>query len=87
MFSTLEKYAEFPYGGTGISRHWLQVCRQTTFDNDYLSIFCSFLIGGDGKIYEGVGFRRIGAHTRDYTTRSLVIAFIGSFQGAFSFDT
>lgn len=44
-------------------------------------IHFSFLIGGDGKVYEGVGFHKVGAHTRGYNTRSLGIAFIGNFQG------
>lgn len=41
----------------------------------------SFLVGGDGNVYEGVGFHKVGAHTRGYNTRSLGIAFIGNFQG------
>lgn len=47
----------------------------------YCVIYFSFLIGGDGKVYEGVGFHKVGAHTRGYNTRSLGIAFIGNFQG------
>lgn len=84
MFSTFEKYAEFPYGRTGILRHWLQVGKQS-FQMMILLLFCSFLVGGEGKIYEGVGFHKVGAHTRGYNTRSLGIAFIGNFQGAFLF--
>lgn len=48
----------------------------------YNLIYFSFIIGGDGKVYEGAGFHKVGAHTRGYNTRSLGIAFIGNFQGS-----
>ena len=40
----------------------------------------SFLIGGDGNIYEGAGWNREGAHTYGYNKKSLGIGFIGSFE-------
>ncbi|XP_076293583.1 peptidoglycan recognition protein S3 [Lasioglossum baleicum] len=40
----------------------------------------SFLIGGDGNVYEGAGWNREGAHTIGYNKRSIGIAFIGNFQ-------
>ncbi|XP_066245839.1 peptidoglycan-recognition protein 2-like [Euwallacea similis] len=40
----------------------------------------NFIIGGDGNIYEGVGWHKTGAHTRGYNSRSMGIAFIGNFQ-------
>ncbi|XP_011882784.1 PREDICTED: peptidoglycan-recognition protein SA-like [Vollenhovia emeryi] len=40
----------------------------------------SFLIGGDGNVYEGCGWTREGAHTYGYNKKSLGIAFIGNFQ-------
>ncbi|KAK4875989.1 hypothetical protein RN001_012411 [Aquatica leii] len=39
----------------------------------------NFVIGGDGKVYEGRGWHKVGAHTKGYNTRSLGIAFIGNF--------
>lgn len=39
----------------------------------------NFLVGGDGNIYEGVGWNRQGAHTYRYNRRSICIAFIGTF--------
>ncbi|KAJ8966049.1 hypothetical protein NQ314_003756, partial [Rhamnusium bicolor] len=39
-----------------------------------------FVVGGDGKIYEGAGWHKVGAHTRGYNTRSLGISFIGNFS-------
>ncbi|KAF5276549.1 hypothetical protein FQR65_LT03979 [Abscondita terminalis] len=39
----------------------------------------NFLIGGDGKVYEGRGWHKVGAHTKGFNTRSLGIAFIGTF--------
>lgn len=40
----------------------------------------SFIIGGDGKVYEGVGWNREGAHTYGYNKKAVGIAFIGNFQ-------
>ncbi|XP_061934990.1 peptidoglycan recognition protein-like [Apis cerana] len=40
----------------------------------------SFLIGGDGNIYEGCGWNHEGAHTYGYNKKSISIAFIGNFQ-------
>ncbi|XP_053134939.1 peptidoglycan recognition protein 3-like [Hemicordylus capensis] len=39
----------------------------------------SFLIGEDGYVYEGRGWRSEGAHTYGYNDLSLGIAFIGTF--------
>ncbi|KAG8225493.1 hypothetical protein J437_LFUL014143, partial [Ladona fulva] len=39
-----------------------------------------FLIGGDGDIFEGVGWRKAGNHTHGYNSNSLGIAFIGNFE-------
>ncbi|CAH0703007.1 unnamed protein product [Spodoptera exigua] len=40
----------------------------------------SFLIGGNGRIYEGAGWHRVGAHTLGYNRRSVAISFIGDFR-------
>ncbi|XP_012143502.2 peptidoglycan recognition protein S3 isoform X1 [Megachile rotundata] len=40
----------------------------------------SFVIGGDGNIYEGTGWNREGAHTYGYNKKSVGIAFIGNYQ-------
>ncbi|KAL5017076.1 hypothetical protein ScPMuIL_006665 [Solemya velum] len=40
----------------------------------------NFLVGGDGNIYEGRGWDRIGAHTLGYNDNSIAISFIGSFM-------
>nr|XP_022912534.1 peptidoglycan-recognition protein 2 [Onthophagus taurus] len=39
----------------------------------------NFLIGGDGNVYEGAGWHRIGAHTYGYNSKSLGLAFIGTY--------
>lgn len=41
----------------------------------------SFLIGEDGRVYEGRGWRTEGAHTYGYNDLALGIAFIGDFTG------
>ncbi|KAG8229695.1 hypothetical protein J437_LFUL015023 [Ladona fulva] len=40
----------------------------------------SFLVGGDGKVYEGRGWNKQGAHTKNYNDKGIGIAFIGNFQ-------
>ena len=37
-------------------------------------------MGEDGRVYEGRGWTRVGAHTRGYNSRSIAICFIGNFQ-------
>ncbi|XP_060535916.1 peptidoglycan-recognition protein LC-like [Cylas formicarius] len=39
----------------------------------------NFLVGGDGAAYEGRGWTSEGAHTLGYNSKSLGIAFIGTF--------
>lgn len=40
----------------------------------------NFLVGGDGRVYEGRGWDYIGAHTPEYNNNSIGIAFIGNFN-------
>lgn len=40
----------------------------------------SFMIGGDGAVYEGRGWNKIGAHTLGYNKGSIGVAFIGTFN-------
>lgn len=40
-----------------------------------------FLIGGDGSVYEGRGWHKVGAHTIGYNKKSIGIALIGNFEG------
>lgn len=48
------------------SRHW--------WDIGY-----NFLVGGDGNAYVGRGWTKEGAHTYGYNSKSIGIAFIGTF--------
>ncbi|KAM4696161.1 peptidoglycan-recognition protein SC2-like [Rhinophrynus dorsalis] len=49
-------------------------------NRDYCNIGYSFLVGGDGQIYEGRGWKTVGAHTLNYNTRGYGISFIGTFS-------
>jgi N-acetylmuramoyl-L-alanine amidase len=40
----------------------------------------SFLVGEDGKIYEGSGWDRVGAHTLGYNRLGLAASFMGNFM-------
>ncbi|XP_050074557.1 peptidoglycan-recognition protein LC-like isoform X4 [Anopheles maculipalpis] len=46
----------------------------------YGDIGYNFLIGGDAFIYEGRGWLKVGAHTKDYNSKSQGIAFIGNYE-------
>lgn len=48
-------------------------------EKDFGDIGYNFLIGGDGNVYEGLGWNRQGEHTKGYNKRSICIAFIGTF--------
>lgn len=39
----------------------------------------NFLVGGDGRAYEGCGYT-VGGHTKRYNRVSICIAFIGDFH-------
>lgn len=39
----------------------------------------SFMVGGDGLVYEGRGWDVEGAHTKGFNNRSIGISFLGSF--------
>ncbi|XP_063227004.1 peptidoglycan-recognition protein 2-like [Bacillus rossius redtenbacheri] len=40
----------------------------------------SFLIGGDGNVYEGTGWHRVGNHTEGYNSKAIGISMIGDFR-------
>lgn len=40
----------------------------------------SFLVGGDGRVYEGRGWGTVGAHTRGYNSNGIAISFVGNFM-------
>lgn len=48
-----------------------------------LLIICRFLIGGNGKVYEGAGWNFVGAHTKGYNDKALGIAFIGDYRSEY----
>lgn len=48
-------------------------------NNGWDDIGLNFLVGADGRAYEGCGYT-VGAHTKSYNRLSICIAFIGDFQ-------
>lgn len=46
----------------------------------YNDIGFNFLVGGDGRGYEGRSFQNVGAHTGRFNPKSIGIAFIGDFS-------
>ncbi|XP_041970834.1 peptidoglycan recognition protein-like [Aricia agestis] len=47
---------------------------------NYWDLGMNFLIGGNGKVYEGSGWLHVGAHTYGYNRDSIGISFIGNFN-------
>ncbi|VEN56835.1 unnamed protein product [Callosobruchus maculatus] len=39
---------------------------------EFHDIGYNFLVGGDGNVYEGASWHKVGAHTRGYNSRSMV---------------
>ncbi|NP_001164435.1 peptidoglycan-recognition protein precursor [Nasonia vitripennis] len=56
----------------------LQISALTSALQDDISF--NFLVGGDGRIYEGRGWDVEGQHTVSHTNRSIRLAFIGQFE-------
>uniref|UniRef100_A0A8C5L174 Peptidoglycan recognition protein 3 n=1 Tax=Jaculus jaculus TaxID=51337 RepID=A0A8C5L174_JACJA len=50
--------------------------------NGWCDVAFNFLIGDDGRVYEGVGWQVQGLHTQGYNNVSLGIAFFGSTRGS-----
>ncbi|GJQ84803.1 PGRPS1 [Trypoxylus dichotomus] len=46
---------------------------------DFPDIGYNFLIGGDGHVYEGVGWHKLGYHTKNWNKKSVGIGFVGNF--------
>ncbi|XP_071041563.1 peptidoglycan recognition protein 3 [Parasteatoda tepidariorum] len=49
-------------------------------DNKWLDIGYHFVIGGDGHVYEGRPWYKVGAHTKYHNKKSIGIALIGDFD-------
>jgi N-acetylmuramoyl-L-alanine amidase len=48
--------------------------------NGWSDIGYSFLIGGDGTVFQGRGWDRVGAHAPGYNDKSIGISLIGNFM-------
>lgn len=48
--------------------------------NGWADIGYNFLIGGDGYIFQGRGWDKLGAHVKSFNNVSIGIAFIGLFE-------
>ncbi|CAH0725281.1 unnamed protein product, partial [Brenthis ino] len=58
-----------------------QSIQNTHMENlNFWDIGISFLVGGNGKVYEGSGWLHVGAHTLGYNRKSIAISFIGNFN-------
>ncbi|KAG6458848.1 low molecular mass 30 kDa lipoprotein 21G1 [Manduca sexta] len=52
----------------------------TINSNKFYDVGYSFMIGGDGKVYEGVGWIHVGFHTIGYDRSAIGIAFVGNYN-------
>lgn len=48
-------------------------------ERKWFDIGYNFLIGADGNVYDGRGWNKIGAHTKNYNHVSIGVGFIGTF--------
>nr|XP_020034904.1 peptidoglycan recognition protein 4 isoform X2 [Castor canadensis] len=73
----------------GLECHNQTVCSQRlrelqayhVHNNSVCDVAYNFLVGDDGRVYEGVGWNIQGLHTQGYNNISLGIAFFGSKEG------
>ncbi|XP_021052480.1 peptidoglycan recognition protein 4 isoform X2 [Mus pahari] len=49
--------------------------------NSWCDVAYNFLVGDDGRVYEGVGWNVQGSHNQDYNNISLGVAFFGTQEG------
>lgn len=49
-------------------------------DRGWDDIGYNFLIGGDGRVYQGRGWTRVGAHTYGFNRISIAFSLMGNFQ-------
>nr|XP_058165275.1 peptidoglycan recognition protein 3 [Dasypus novemcinctus] len=75
---------------TGMECREENVCKQRLRDLRSHSVYTegrcdvayNFLVGNDGRVYEGVGWKVQGMHTQGYNNVSLGIAFFGNMLGS-----
>ncbi|XP_012870621.1 PREDICTED: peptidoglycan recognition protein 4-like [Dipodomys ordii] len=73
----------------GLECHNQAVCSQRlrelqayhVHNNSACDVAYNFLVGDDGRVYEGVGWNIQGSHTQGYNNISLGIAFFGTKEG------
>ncbi|CAH2209432.1 jg23250 [Pararge aegeria aegeria] len=53
--------------------------REMQTNNGFDDIAQSFVVGGNGKVYEGAGWK-VGAHTLRWNDKSIGISFIGDYR-------
>ncbi|XP_055301526.1 peptidoglycan-recognition protein SC1a/b-like [Sitodiplosis mosellana] len=58
----------------------IQKVHQNT--NGWSDIGYNFIVGGDGKVYEGRGFNVIGGHASQFNAKSIGISLIGNWNDA-----
>ncbi|XP_008565865.1 PREDICTED: peptidoglycan recognition protein 4 [Galeopterus variegatus] len=73
----------------GLECHNQTICSQRlrelqvyhTHNNSSCDVAYNFLVGDDGRVYEGVGWNVQGVHTQGYNNVSLGFAFFGTKEG------
>ncbi len=68
-----------PLGDCGRHVLSIQSNHMKKIEPKVLDIGYNFLVGCDGSVFEGRGWDKEGAHTKNHNERSICIAFIGTF--------
>jgi N-acetylmuramoyl-L-alanine amidase len=74
----IANYSSTPEGSAAIIRSYQDLHMDQRGWDD---IGYSFLIGEDGRVYEGRGWDRVGAHAPQYNHVSIGVCFLGDFSG------
>jgi len=65
---------------SGVKRELKNIQRYHMDANGWSDIGYNILIDRWGRVWEGRGLRRVGAHTKGYNTNTLGVAFMGNYS-------
>ncbi|XP_012864074.1 peptidoglycan recognition protein 4 isoform X1 [Echinops telfairi] len=66
---------------TGCSQRLRELQNHHIHNNHWCDVAYNFLVGDDGRVYEGVGWKVQGWHTQGYSNISLGFAYFGTKEG------
>ena len=69
-----------PFTAAAAKRELRNIQRQHMDANGWSDIGYNFIIDGWGRVWEGRGYRRVGAHTLNHNTNTIGVSFMGNYE-------